>query len=74
VNPEDKSAEQIGLEGIQKLREFWNSIEAPTRLADYDIDDTKLEAMADKAMENGEFGNFKKLNREDVLAIYRASL
>jgi hypothetical protein len=30
--------------------------------------------MADRAMANGEFGNFAKLNREDVLAIYRESL
>lgn len=74
VNPEGKTAEEAGLEGIEKLREFWNSIGAPARLADYDIDDSKLEIMADKAMINGEFGRFKKLNREDVLAIYKASL
>ncbi|WML59251.1 iron-containing alcohol dehydrogenase [Neobacillus sp. PS2-9] len=74
VNPEGKTAEEAGLEGIQKLREFWSSIEAPARLADYDIDDSKLDLMADRAMANGEFGNFKKLNREDTLAIYRASL
>lgn len=74
VNPEGKSAEEAGLEGIEKLREFWNSIGAPARLADYDIDDSQLELMADKAMVNGEFGNFNKLNKEDCLAIYRASL
>lgn len=74
VNPEGKSDEEIGLEGIDKLREFWNSIGAPSRLADYGIDDSKLELMADKAMANGEFGQFKKLNREDVLEIYRKSL
>ncbi|MCM3724969.1 iron-containing alcohol dehydrogenase [Neobacillus cucumis] len=74
VDPEGKTAEEAGLEGISKLREFWNSIEAPARLADYDIDDSKIELMADRAMVNGEFGNFKKLNRDDVLAIYRASL
>ncbi|MDQ0155388.1 iron-containing alcohol dehydrogenase [Robertmurraya andreesenii] len=74
VNPEGKTAEEAGLEGIEKLREFWSSIGAPARLADYDIDDSKLEIMADKAMINGEFGRFKKLNREDVLAIYKASL
>ena len=74
VDPEGKTAEEAGLEGIRKLRQFWNSIEAPARLADYDIDDSKIELMADRAMVNGEFGNFKKLNREDVLAIYRASL
>jgi len=74
VDPEGKTAEEAGLEGIRKLRQFWNSIEAPARLADYDIDDSKIELMADRAMVNGEFGNFKKLNRDDVLDIYRASL
>jgi alcohol dehydrogenase YqhD (iron-dependent ADH family) len=74
VDPAGKTDEEVGLEGIEKLREFWSSIGAPSRLADYEIDDTKLEVMADKAMVNGEFGNFKKLNRDDVLEIYRASL
>ncbi|WP_026576751.1 iron-containing alcohol dehydrogenase [Bacillus sp. UNC438CL73TsuS30] len=74
VNPEGKSAEEAGLEGIQKLRDFWNSLGAPSRLADYQIDDSKIDLMADKAMVYGDFGNFKKLNREDTLAIYRSSL
>jgi alcohol dehydrogenase len=74
VNPEGKSTEEVGLKGIEKLREFWNSIGAPSRLADYDIDDSKLEVMADKAVINGEFGNFTKLNKEDVLKIYQMSL
>jgi alcohol dehydrogenase len=74
VDHNGKSNEEVGIEGIEKLREFWEAIGAPSRLADYDIDDSKLEVMADKAMVHGEFGNFKKLNREDVLTIYRASL
>lgn len=74
VNPEGKTVEEVGLEGIEKLRHFWSSIGAPARLADYDIDDSKLELMANKAMANGEFGNFKKLNREDTLEIFRAAL
>jgi alcohol dehydrogenase YqhD (iron-dependent ADH family) len=74
VDPKGKSASEAGLEGIQKLREFWDSIGAPSRLADYDIDDSKLDLMADKAMIYGEFGNFTKLNYEDVLSIYRESL
>lgn len=74
VNPDGKTDEEAGLEGIERLREFWKSIGAPSQLADYDIDDSKLEVMADKAMVNGEFGNFAKLNREDVLEIYRMSL
>jgi alcohol dehydrogenase len=74
VDPEGKTDEEAGLEGIEKLREFWSSIGAPSRLADYDIDDSKIEVMADKAMVNGEFGNFSKLNHSDVVEIYRMSL
>ncbi|HEY4553261.1 MAG TPA: iron-containing alcohol dehydrogenase [Bacillaceae bacterium] len=74
VDPEGKTDEQAGLEGIDGLREFWNSIGAPSRLADYEIDDSKLDLMADRAMANGEFGSFNVLNRNDVMAIYRESL
>ncbi|PWW17179.1 alcohol dehydrogenase YqhD (iron-dependent ADH family) [Cytobacillus oceanisediminis] len=74
VDPAGKTDEEAALEGIDRLREFWNSIGAPSRLADYDIDSSKLELMADKATVNGEFGNFAKLNHDDVMAIYRASL
>lgn len=74
VDSAGKSEEEVALEGIEKLREFWSSLGAPSRLADYDIDDSQLDLMADKAMANGEFGNFNKLNKEDVLAILRASL
>lgn len=56
------------------MRQFWISIEAPSRLADYEIGEEKIDVMADKAMAHGEFGNFKKLNKEDVVAIYKASL
>ncbi|MDQ0219610.1 iron-containing alcohol dehydrogenase [Peribacillus cavernae] len=74
VNPEGKTDEETALEGIEKLRGFWSSLGAPTKLADYEIDDSQMETMADKAMVNGEFGNFKKLNRADVVAILQASL
>ncbi|MBG9541585.1 iron-containing alcohol dehydrogenase [Cytobacillus firmus] len=74
VDPAGKTDEETALEGIEKLREFWSSIGAPSRLADYDIDDSKIELMADKATVNGEFGNFAKLNHDDVVSIYRASL
>lgn len=74
IDPAGKTDEEIALMCIDRIREFWTSLGAPTRLADYDIDDTNVETMADKAMANGEFGNFKKLNKEDVLSILRASL
>ena len=69
VDPSGKSDEEIALEGIECVREFWSSIGAPSTLADYNIDETTIPVIADKAMLRGEFGNFKKLNREDVIAI-----
>ncbi|MGG3888168.1 iron-containing alcohol dehydrogenase [Metabacillus fastidiosus] len=74
VEEEGKEDREVALEGIERLRSFWNSIDAPNSLNDYNIGDEKLELIADKAMTNGEFGNFKKLNKEDVLAILHASL
>ncbi|APH03886.1 iron-containing alcohol dehydrogenase [Bacillus weihaiensis] len=74
VDPTNKDDQTIALEGIERLREFWSSIGAPSRLKDYDITDEKIDLMADKAMVNGPFGNFKKLEKEDVVAILTASL
>ena len=74
VDPTGKSDEQVAEEGIAALRTFWDSIGAPSRLADYDIDDSKLELMADKAVRFGAFGNFAKLEKEDVMEIYRRAL
>ncbi|MGM7685292.1 iron-containing alcohol dehydrogenase [Cytobacillus sp. Hm23] len=74
VNPEGKNDREIALEGIDKLSAFWSSIGAPSRLADYDIDDSNLEVMAEKTVVYGDFGNFKKLNKEDVLSILKMSL
>lgn len=74
VNPTGKSAEEVALEGIDRLVAFWTSLEAPTNLADYNIDDSKIDLMVEKAMVNGEFGNFNKLDAEDTKAILTACL
>lgn len=74
VNPIGKSDEEVALEGIECLREFWSSLGAPRTLADYNIDESTVSIIADKAMIRGDFGNFKKLNRQDVIAILQASL
>lgn len=74
INPTGKSDKQVAEEGIEALRHFWTSIGAPSRLADYDIDDSQIDVMADKAMRFGPFGFFNKLQREDVIQIYQAAL
>lgn len=68
------SDEEAGLKGIEALRAFWDSIGAPARLADYGIDDSQIGVMADKTVRFGPFGNFRKLDRDDVVEIYKMSL
>lgn len=74
VEPEGKPEEEIAFEGIERLRTFWTSIGAPETLAYYNIDDSKLELMAQKATANGPLGKFNSLDYEDVLSILKASL
>ncbi|MFC2948998.1 iron-containing alcohol dehydrogenase [Virgibacillus sediminis] len=75
VDPKGKSDYDAALEGIENLRKFWTVIGAPSRLADYDIDESTVEEMAEKTVvANPEFGNFKKLTKEDSAEIFRASL
>jgi len=74
VDPSNKSEEQIANEGIDRLVEFWTSIGAPSSLKDYDIDNSRFSDIVDKTLVYGEFGNFNKLNGEDVEKILQASL
>jgi alcohol dehydrogenase YqhD (iron-dependent ADH family) len=59
---------------IAKVREFFDSIGAPKRLADYQIGDENLERMAAQAVRFNPIGHFKKLEKDDVLEILRRSL
>jgi alcohol dehydrogenase YqhD (iron-dependent ADH family) len=74
IDPEGKSDRELATAAIDKLQEFWTSLGAPSRLADYEIDDSKLDLIADRAMARGEFGNFRTLRKDDVLEILRMSL
>lgn len=76
VDSQQKTDRQIAEEGIDRLRQFWNSIGAPSRLADYDIDDSQLELLAQKAVEKGggAAGSFRPLNERDVYEILKMSL
>jgi alcohol dehydrogenase YqhD (iron-dependent ADH family) len=72
-----KTDKEIAFEGIDRLSAFWTSLGAPSTLADYNINDEQLENVANIAareMEYGGFGNYKKLNQEDISAILHASL
>ena len=74
VEESGKSDLQIGQEGIDRLKEFWSELGAPSRLADYGIDNSCFEEVADQAMCRGEFGRFYPMNRDRVLSILQAAL
>jgi len=74
VDPTGKNDKEIALEGIDKTREFFTSIGAPARLADYNIGNEKIDIMAEKAVNGKYLGKFKKLYKEDVKNILLMSL
>ena len=74
VDPAGKTDEEVALEGIENLRSFWTALGAPETLADYDIDDSKIELMAQKATVNGPLGKFNLLDKDAVQSILKASL
>jgi alcohol dehydrogenase len=74
VNGDGKTVEEIALEGIARLQQFWTSIGAPSTLTEVGIDNSQFDAMVEHAMIYGPFGNFVKLQAEDVRAILQSSL
>ncbi|AXH99667.1 iron-containing alcohol dehydrogenase [Sporosarcina sp. PTS2304] len=74
VDPTGKTDEEIAMEGIDCLSEYWKKIGAPVTLADYNIDDSQLELIAEKAAINGPLGGYAQLSQEEVLTLLRACL
>ncbi|MBU3191430.1 iron-containing alcohol dehydrogenase [Clostridium bowmanii] len=65
---------EIANEAIEKTREYYNSLGIPSSLSEVGISEEKLEEMAKQATRNGNLGNFRVLEAQDVLNIFRASL
>lgn len=71
-----RDAEALALEGIKRLEEFFVKMGLPIRMPELGIDATNLELMARKATGENRgkeitLGGLKKLNKDDVLAIYK---
>lgn len=71
-----RDAEALALEGIKRLEEFFVKMGLPIRMPELGIDATNLELMARKATGENRgkeitLGGLKKLNNDDVLAIYK---
>ncbi|KRF11149.1 iron-containing alcohol dehydrogenase [Paenibacillus sp. Soil787] len=74
IDPSDKTDHEIALEGIDALRNFWNSLGAPNRLGDYGIDDSRIEELVHKSFMKDKVGQYKMMTRESVRDILIRSL
>lgn len=70
VTTENKTNEEIALEGIKEFENFINDIGIPTSFTEAGLPSDEFELMASKATEDGPIGNFKKLYKDDVVNIY----
>ena len=74
IDPESSNDFELAMEGIDKTAEFFQSLNMPSTLSEFKIDDSRLDEMAEKAVAFGDLGSFSKLGREKVLQILRMSL
>ncbi|MDG5813556.1 iron-containing alcohol dehydrogenase [Chitinispirillales bacterium ANBcel5] len=74
INFQDQ--EKTALEGIKRTEQFFSSIGLPVTLGEMDIDDKRLEEMADKCTDGGKgcAGNFVKIDKNGVLEILKTAL
>jgi alcohol dehydrogenase len=66
--------ESTVLEGIDRMEAYYREVGLPVRLADIGIGGDRLEEMAGKCAGDGTVGQFKKLDKSDVLEIYELAL
>ncbi|MBE3596461.1 MAG: iron-containing alcohol dehydrogenase [Hydrogenibacillus sp.] len=75
LDPSGKDDEELALEAIDWLADFWRGLGAPSRLSDFGIGEAHVEAIVEKAMaRRGPFGQFKTLTADDVRTIVRNAL
>ncbi|MFA7411919.1 MAG: iron-containing alcohol dehydrogenase, partial [Tissierellaceae bacterium] len=67
---------EIAKEAIERTREFFKSLDIPMTLREIGIEEEKLETMARAVIDHngGRVGNFKALDYDDVLTIYKKAL
>lgn len=64
--------DQMVLDAIAKLESYYHKIGLPTTISSSNLPTDKLEHMANRVSENNTItiGNFKKLDKNDILSIY----
>ena len=71
VSKDNKTLEEIALEGIESFENFIKDINMPVSLTEYNIPTDEFELMAEKCTKNGPVGSFKPLYKEDVISILK---
>lgn len=75
IAPDAGTQEEIALAGIAAMEDFYHQIDMPARIGEMDIQltDAQIEELAYKCSfeETRTIGSFKKLDKEDMKAIYK---
>jgi alcohol dehydrogenase YqhD (iron-dependent ADH family) len=66
--------EQAALEGVFRIKNFFRSIGLPVSFADSKLDEGRIPEMAKRAVKFGPVGNYRKLDVNDIEAIYRLAV
>jgi butanol dehydrogenase len=71
----DKNQDKYNIanKAIEKTKEYFVSLGIPSTLREVGIEEAKLEKMAQQTTRHGKVGNFKALDTEDVLNIFKAA-
>lgn len=68
------SDEELCKTSIKKTREFFNSLNLPSKLSEVGVNDEYFEIMAENIVKRGKVGSFKVLNKENIMDIYKLAL
>lgn len=71
---EDEDKYKTAHNAIEKTKEFFKSLNIPSTLREVGIGEEKLEEMAKQTVRRGPVGNFRPLEAQDVLNIFKAAL
>ena len=75
IDVRGKDPEAAAWEAILATERFFQSIGMPVRLSEINVDGSRIEEMADKALINKHhIGNFVPLQKDDIVSIYNLAL
>jgi alcohol dehydrogenase YqhD (iron-dependent ADH family) len=71
VDPDFENLEETARKGIKETKRFFSSIGLPVTFQELGVPTDKIEKMAERCTSHGPIGNFKSLDTEDVVEIYK---